>query len=62
VDFSLGNQKSLPEPGHVSRVAEEAELCSYWPKSHESVAMHEVAHCHDGGTRSCFYTTEVFFS
>jgi hypothetical protein len=24
-------------------------LC--WPKSHESVAMRELAHCHAGGTR-----------
>jgi hypothetical protein len=45
----------------MSRVAEEAQFCSCWPKSHESVAMHELAHCHDG-TRSCFSTTEAFFS
>jgi hypothetical protein len=46
----------------VSRVAEEPQLCSCWPKSHESVVMHELAHRHDGGTWSCFSTTEVFSS
>jgi hypothetical protein len=55
-------RKSLPEPGQVSSVVEEAQLCSCWPKSHESVATDELAHCHDGGTRSCFSTTEVSFS
>jgi hypothetical protein len=30
-DFSLGTRQSLPEPGQVSRVAEEAQLCSGWP-------------------------------
>jgi hypothetical protein len=47
-------RKSQAEPGQVSRVAEESQLCSHWPKSHELVAMHELAHCHDGGTRSFF--------
>jgi hypothetical protein len=46
----------------VSRVAEEVQLWSCWPKSHESVAMHVLAHYHGGRTRSCFSTTEVFFS
>jgi hypothetical protein len=54
--------KSLPEPGQVSRVTEEAQLCLCWPKSHESVVMHELAHCDGGGTRSCYSTAEVFFS
>jgi hypothetical protein len=58
----LGNRGSLLEPGQVNRVAEEAQLCSCLPKSHESVEMHELSHCHDGGTRSCFSTTDVFFS
>jgi hypothetical protein len=40
-------------------VAEEAQLSSCWPKSNESVAMHEPAHCHGGGT-SCFSITECF--
>jgi hypothetical protein len=53
-------RRSLLETDRVSRVAEEAQLCSYWPKSHESVVMHELSHCHDGGARSCFSTTEVF--
>jgi hypothetical protein len=30
-------KKSLPEPGQVSRVADKAQLCSCWPKSHESI-------------------------
>jgi hypothetical protein len=55
-------RKSLLERGQVSRVAEEAQLCSCWPKCHESVAMHQLAHCNDGGPRSCFSTTEIFFS
>jgi hypothetical protein len=50
-------RKSLPEPGQVSRVAEEAQLCSCWPKIHESVAMHLLVLCHDGETRRCFSTT-----
>jgi hypothetical protein len=62
VDFSLGNRRSLLVPGQVSRMAEEAQLCSCWPKSHESVTMYEQAHCQDGGTRSCFSATDVFFS
>jgi hypothetical protein len=55
-------RKSLPDPGQVKSVAKEAQFCSCWPKSHESLAMHELVHCHDGGTRHCFSTTEVFFS
>lgn len=55
-------RKSLPEPGQVSTVAEEAQLCLCWPKTHKSVARHEPAHCHDGGTRSCSSTTEVSHS
>jgi hypothetical protein len=39
-------RKSLLGPGQVSRVAEEAQLCSCWPKSDTSVAMHELVHCH----------------
>jgi hypothetical protein len=36
---------------------------SYFPNwNHGSVAMHELARCHDGATRNCFSTTEVFFS
>jgi hypothetical protein len=46
----------------VSRVAEEVQLCLCWPKNQESVVVHELAHCYDGGTSSCFSTTEVFFS
>jgi hypothetical protein len=46
----------------VNRVAEEAQLCLFWPKIHKSVAIHELVHCHDGGTRGCFSTTEVLFS
>jgi hypothetical protein len=52
----------VPEAGQVGRVAEEAQLCSYCPKSHESVLVRELTHCHDGGTRICFSTTEVFCS
>jgi hypothetical protein len=53
--------KSLPEPGQVNSVAEEAQMCSFCPKGHESAAMHELLHCYDGGTWSCFFKTEVFF-
>jgi hypothetical protein len=47
-------RKSLPEPGQMSRMAEEAQLCLCCPKRHKSVAMHELACCHNGGIRSCF--------
>jgi hypothetical protein len=52
----------MQEPGQVSRVAEEARLCSCWSIGRESVAIHELAHCRDGGTRSCLSPTDVFFS
>jgi hypothetical protein len=55
-------RKILPERGQVNRVAEEAELRLYGPENHESVAMHELAHCPDGRTRSLFSTTEVSFA
>jgi hypothetical protein len=54
-------RKSQLEPGQMSRVAEEVQLCSCWPKSYKSVAIHELVHCHDGGTMCCFFTAEVFF-
>jgi hypothetical protein len=47
--ISVWETRRLLEPGQVSRVAEEAQLCSCWPKSHKSVAMHELVHCHVGG-------------
>jgi hypothetical protein len=56
-------RKSLPEPGQMGWVAEEARLCSCWPKRYDSVMMHGLAHCHNGGTtRSCFSTQIFFFS
>jgi hypothetical protein len=48
---------------HPTRLTWLRQTFSYIPNwNHESVVMHELAHCHDGGTRSCFSTTEVFFS
>jgi hypothetical protein len=50
----------LSHPTHLTWLW---QTFSYFPNwNHESVAMHELAHYHDGGTRSCFSKTEVFFS
>jgi hypothetical protein len=46
--ISVWEIKSLTEPRQVSKVNEEAQVCSCWPKSYESVEMHELV-CWDDG-------------